>query len=73
MQHATKHDDVIETVDTGKPIKSTPAPPATVILCPRCGTPWSADYGDYAWMQNSDLIVCACGEALCEVGELKEG
>lgn len=63
------------TTDTSNPetiVESTPILPPTVILCPKCGTPWSADYSDYSWMQTSDLIVCACGEALCEVGELKD-
>ncbi|MFQ6616544.1 MAG: hypothetical protein ACE5HZ_07215 [Fidelibacterota bacterium] len=63
---------VTEPIEPENTLESTPVPAPTVILCPRCGTPWSADYGDYAWMQTNDLIVCACGEALCEVGELKE-
>ena len=53
-------------------VESTPSPLATILVCPHCATPWSADYADYSWMQDTDLVICACGEALCEVSELRD-
>ncbi|MFQ6607939.1 MAG: hypothetical protein ACE5EE_05305 [Fidelibacterota bacterium] len=47
-------------------------PPPTIIVCPECRIPWSADYTDYSWMRERDVLVCACGEILCEVSELRD-
>lgn len=52
--------------------ESTPFFALTILRCPKCTTPWSADYADYAWMRESDLIVCSCGAVMCEVSDLKE-
>ncbi len=41
------------------------------LYCEHCGQRWSPSYNDYAGMQDLDFIVCSCGEAICQVGELK--
>ena len=40
--------------------------------CPKCKTSWSADYTDYSWMREDDLIICSCGSIMCEVNDLKD-
>ena len=62
----------MDNIETGIILESTPLPSPTILLCPNCSTPWSADYEDYCWMRDNDLLFCSCGEALCNVGELKE-
>jgi len=52
--------------------ESTPFFNLTILRCPKCTTPWSADYTDYSWMRENDLIVCSCGAVMCEVNDLKD-
>ena len=59
----------MERMEQNNSIEILPLPP-TIIVCPDCSVPWSADYDDYSWMRKRDLLVCACGEVLCEVNEL---
>lgn len=66
----TKH-TATEEMESDRIEESTPPPPPTLMFCPTCHVPWSADYHDYSWMRESDLLFCSCGEVLCAVGELK--
>ena len=52
--------------------ESTPFFNLTILKCAACRTPWSADYTDYSWMRDYDLIVCSCGAVMCEVSDLKD-
>ena len=52
--------------------ESTPFFNLTILKCAVCKTPWSADYTDYVWMRDNDLIVCSCGAVMCEVSDLKD-
>ena len=52
--------------------ESTPFFNLTILRCPNCTTPWSANYTDYSWMRENDLIICSCGAVMCEVNDLKD-
>lgn len=41
------------------------------LRCNHCGQVWSANYSDYAGMQDLDFIICSCGQIVCQVSELK--
>lgn len=70
MEKVTK-DLNMERIEQGQSIEILPPPP-TIIVCPVCRISWSADYDDYCWMRDRDVLVCACGEVLCEVSELSD-
>ena len=61
----------MELMTVDRTEENTPFFNLTILKCGTCKTPWSADYTDYSWMRESDLIVCSCGVAMCEVSDLK--
>lgn len=63
MEHA--HFTVDKNINRGFIFAGDP------LRCDHCYQIWSADYADYAGMQDRDLIVCSCGEIVCQVGDLK--
>ncbi len=60
----------ISTIDNYE--KTEPFFELTILKCPKCKTSWSADYTDYSWMREDDLIICSCGSIMCEVNDLKD-
>ncbi len=57
------------TVDKTLSWKFTPR--EQTLTCDRCGIIWSRRYEDYRGMQDIDFIICACGEIICQLSDLK--
>lgn len=41
-------------------------PPGAFLLCPVCGTQWSADYNDYFWLPDDKELVCSLSSCFHE-------